>query len=106
MLSINWMNVNKVDVAKFLVVGLYVDSHLNRYDHINVTRKLIAKNVPVMYEPERYCLYCAPPPLILPHLNYCCETWGKYLQKPTLSIVITTENRYSNNVQMQIPEIT
>ena len=92
------MDIARVYATKFL--GVYIDSRLNWNEHILVTRKKLAKNVSVMNRVKHlltndalFSLYCS---LILPHLNYCYETWGNtyksrlhplyVLQKPAMRI--------------------
>ena len=76
--SINGMYINRVYVKKMF--GVHINCHLNWSEHINLIKKIISKNVSVMYRVKHlltssalYSLYCT---LILPYLNYCCEIWG------------------------------
>ena len=94
--SIAGMDIASVYVTKFL--GVYIDSRLNWKEHIIlVTRKKLAKNVSVMNRVMHlltndalFSLYCS---LILPHLNYCCETWGN-TYKSRLHPLYVTETSY------------
>lgn len=75
---IDGMNVEKVQVAKFL--GVKVNDQLTWNDQINSVYKNLSKNISILYRVKHiltshsmYTLYCT---LILPYLNYACEIWG------------------------------
>jgi hypothetical protein len=90
-IAIDNFPIEKVESTKFL--GVYIDNKLNWQDHIKHVRRKAALGLSVLYKVRNivntsalFSLYCT---IILPHLMYCCETWGNNYReriKPLLTI--------------------
>ena len=81
--------------AKF-ILRVHMDSKIDCYDHINIVRNKIAKNVSVMNRvltsSALYSLYCT---LVMPYLTYCCEVWGNNYKNRIESLFIQQKKEIS-----------
>lgn len=84
------VEISRVSEVKFL--GVIIDEQLTWKPHINYLRIKIAKSIAVLYKVREifndqalYMLYNA---IIVPHLIYCIEIWGKACKTITNSIFI------------------
>ena len=89
-ISINGVNLQKVDSLKFL--GVRIDHQITWNDHITYISNKLFKSIAIIHRANHvldtkamYCLYYA---ILQPHINYCIEVW-KILIK-----VISTQNLF------------
>ena len=102
--SINSINIERVYITKCM--GVHSDFQLDWNGHIKSVKNKIAKNVLVMNRVKHllnsHALYSLYTTLIIPHMNYCCELWGKNYKSRIQPLYTCYRKKLYESVNMRV----
>uniref|UniRef100_A0A3Q3AH61 Reverse transcriptase domain-containing protein n=1 Tax=Kryptolebias marmoratus TaxID=37003 RepID=A0A3Q3AH61_KRYMA len=108
--KVDGVEICRVSEVKFL--GVIIDEGLTWKSHLNYLRTKMAKSIALLYKVRDFlndhAMYMLYNVLIVPHLVYCVEVWGKacntstksvfVLQKRAIRVITRKHGKYPSNI--------